>query len=223
MLQGMKTMPDTNNNDVLKRQVKALELKLQGESSREIAKQLKVSHSTIIRDIKTAIANSYEANNESINFQRNKITGILNKILDSQMKYAIGFEEVTGKSILGIPATYDPEEEEYDYHYLDSDKNKVGVERHSYMEDHHDSDGYQTCNCKYEGIKKSAEEISEIKKQWHSDNVTFRPPSMDAIKVILEVTKQLGSIWGINISMPKEPNYYDQRQQTIQIKGESNE
>jgi hypothetical protein len=29
--------------------------------------------------------------------------------------------------------------------------------------------------------------------------------------------------WGINISMPKEPNYYDHRQQTIQIKEGTNE
>tara|TARA_R110002110_G_scaffold179356_1_gene384824 strand:- start:8 stop:694 length:687 start_codon:yes stop_codon:yes gene_type:complete len=225
MLQGVKTMNDTDKNESIKRQQRALELKLEGESTRSIAKQLKVSHSTIQRDIKLAIDTQYEVNADSINYQRNKITAILNKILDSQMKYAVGYEEVTGKSILGITATYDADDLEYDRYFKSEYDEHIPMEDHMYLEDHYADEsqgGLMNCKCKQVTDKKSPAEIAEIKQQWHAENVTFTAPSTDAIKIVLDVSKQLASIWGVNITMPKEPTYYDQRNQTIQIKEDTN-
>ena len=116
MLQGVKTMNDTSNKENMNRISKVVEHKLEGLSTREIARLLKVSHSTVQRDYKKGIELAFETSADTVNFQRNKITTVLNKILDTQLTAAVGFESRKA-NMLGNFEEYDPEDE-YETKYI---------------------------------------------------------------------------------------------------------
>ena len=94
-------MSDTNNNESNKRKLKVLEHKLAGESSRDIAKTLKVSHSTVQRDYRKAIEEAFGSDEEAISFVRNKVKTIIKKknslFCESTRKrlYVLDFMDIT--------------------------------------------------------------------------------------------------------------------------------
>ena len=142
------------------------------------------------------------------------------------MKYAVGYSEQR-LGLLGHLDVYDSEEEEYEITYADTDGTVYSSEQHMYMEEHYsdfedeDGDGTMNCDCKQIVTKKPAAEIAAIKAKWKRDNFTFVEPDKESIKVVLEICKQLATLWGANIPTTM-PTIFDQRKQTIQI-GDNNE
>mgnify|MGYP003148562663 FL=1 len=218
MLQGVKTMNDTSNKENMNRISKVVEHKLEGLSTREIARLLKVSHSTVQRDYKKGIEVAFETSAETVNFQRNKITTVLNKILDTQLTAAVGFESRKA-NMLGNFEEYDPEEE-YETKYISKDGTIYTYEEHLNIEDEHwdtlNEDGEEVCQCKEQRTKKSAEEILKLKNEFHHANYTWVEPDKESVKIVMEVCKQLATLWGANIPTGT-PTVFDQRKQTIQI------
>jgi len=117
---------------------------------------------------------------------------------------------------------YDPEEEEYELTFTDKKGNKKDWEQHQFLEDHYDEEGYANCDCKSERIKKSVKEIIQIKNKWRRENYEWVEGDKESIKIVLDISKQLAAMWGINISTSM-PTIFDQRKQTIQLKGENHE
>ena len=109
MLQGLKRMNDTTNNNSINRRLKVLEQRLSGTSYREIAKALKISHTTAKRDYEQALTEQFEYNSEEINRQRNKAQLILDKLIESSSRFAYGYRE-KNTDIMGSQKEFDPEE-----------------------------------------------------------------------------------------------------------------
>ena len=219
MLQGLKTMSDTAKDNSINRRLKVLEQKLSGTSYREIAKALKISHTTAKRDYEQALTEQFEYKSEEINRQRNKAQLILDKLIESSSRFAYGYREIN-TDIMGRPKEFDPEEDGSESYWVDL-KTKEIIEKHNYKEDHFDDETEEwICEgktCQYVTRVFTGKELQQVKDKWLELNSYYTKPDKEHQKTILECIKLMKDIWGFNSGTS---TVFDQRKQTIQIKGQ---
>lgn len=187
-------MSDTNNNESNKRKLKVLEHKLAGESSRDIAKTLKVSHSTVQRDYRKAIEEAFGSDEEAISFVRNKVTAVLTKLIDVNMKHAVGYTKTKFNEYTGMPMVYDPRDEEYLTMYYTTTGEAYDTDDHYELGEEH-----AERNCKCKRVEERLQESHLIKARWIHENTVEVPPSLEHQKVLLTIVKRLETIWGVAI------------------------
>ncbi len=222
MLQGMKTMNDTTKDNSINRRIKVMEQRLSGISYREIAKALKISHSTAKRDYEQAISEQFEYNSEEVNRQRNKAQVILDKLIESNSRFAFG-KRIMEKDMIGRDKEFDPEEDGTESYFVDI-KTKEIINNHNYIEDHFDDETEEwICigkTCEYITRRFTGKELQQVKENWLNQNSYYSKPDKESQKVIIECIKLMKDIWGFNSGASTT---FDQRKQTIHIKGETNE
>ena len=219
MLQGVRTMPETTNNDSINRRLKVLEQRLSGTSYREIAKALKISHTTAKRDYEQALTEQFEYNSEEVNRQRNKAQLILDKMIESSSRFAFGHREME-TDIMGRPKEFDIEEDGSEEFWIDI-KTGQKINSHNYKEDHFDDETEEwICEgktCKFVIRQFTGKELQAVKDKWIKRNSHYTKPDKEHQKTLLECIKLMKDIWGFNSGTS---TVFDQRKQTIQIKGQ---
>ena len=222
MLQGLKTMNDTNKDLTLNRRFKILEQRISGKSFRAIGKALKISHATAKRDYEQALLEQYENNHEEINRQRNKAQLILDKLIDSTSRYAFG-NRVMEKDIIGREKEFKPEDHEYEEIWTNKESGKR-ITDHFYEEDHWDEDndewGCIGDTCEFKKRKLTQKEMEQVEAEWIENNSHFTKPDKDSQKTLIDCIKLMHNIWGFSTSTQ---TIFDQRKQTIHIEGEADE
>jgi predicted MPP superfamily phosphohydrolase len=222
MLQGVKTMTDTNNIDSMNRKLKVLEQRLSGKSFREIGKAFKISHSTAKRDYETVISQYYENNEVEITRQRNKAQLLLDKIIETNSTLAFGVVKMK-LDLIGRPVQFHPEEHNKEYLWKDKETGKV-IDNHDYMDSHFNEETEEwicvgvTC---IEVVRTlTPKEMKAVESKWIEDNSYTTNPNRDSQKVIIDCVKLMINIWGFN-NGNGTPTVFDQRKQTIRIEDSS--
>jgi len=195
------------------RRARALDLKLEGKSEREIAKILKVGATTAHNDIKIAIEDINTKDTKAINNKRTMIGIRLERIIDRLTPIAMGMP------YLRESFTFDPSIYDSIFEFVDEDTGaRYTQEEHDNLYTHN---GYLTyCNCAEEVVgtrtEKELKKIEQEKKRKHlKEHTVHRPPDLKSLKLLLETFKSYSNLWGL--SEPTPNVMIDSRSQTINL------